>query len=165
MQKIHLGQAIQIIANLGVIAGIVFLAIEVRSASDANQLQSAYVGAEGFNQVNLLLAANPDLSRIFVVGMDDPDRLSNTEAAQFANLLRSIENQGSMVWTRYRLGLIDAEEWQFSANQIAQVFSTPGGREYLQTDQTMLGYRDALKPYMGQEMQSNFALGRDPSDF
>jgi hypothetical protein len=99
--------------------------------------------------MNLLLAANPDLSRIFVVCMDDPDRLSNTEAAQFANLLRSIENSGSMVWTRYRLGLIDAEEWQSSANQIAQIFSTPGGQEYLEADQTVLGYRDALKPYMG----------------
>ena len=81
MNKIDLAQTISILANIGVIARIVFLAIEVRSASNANQLQSAYVGAEGFNQMNLLLAANPDLSRIFVVGMDDPDRLSNTEAA------------------------------------------------------------------------------------
>jgi len=35
MKRIDLGQTIQILANIGVIAGIVFLAIEVRQANNA----------------------------------------------------------------------------------------------------------------------------------
>ena len=64
MKKIDLGRAIGIVANIGVIAGIVFLAIEVRNASNANQLQAAYAGVSGFNEVNLQMAADPGLSRI-----------------------------------------------------------------------------------------------------
>ncbi len=166
MKKIDLGQTIAILANIGVIAGIVFLAIEVRSSREANQLQSASANAEGFNQVNLVMAANPGLSRIFVVGMDDPDRLNNIEAAQFANLMRAITNQGGQRWTQYRLGLIDEVAWERSANQIAQILSTPGGREYLESNRAASSeYFTALEPYMGQELQSNFSLGRDPADF
>ena len=124
------------------------------------------LNAEGFNQVNLTMAANPGLSRIFVVGMDDPDRLNDIEAAQFANLMRAITNQGAQRWTQFRLGLIDEIAWERSANQIAQILSTPGGMEYLESNKVASSeYFTALEPYMGQEMQSNFSLGRDPADF
>ena len=165
MKKIDLSQTINILANLGVIAGIVFLAIEVRSASDANSLQAANASAEGFNQVNLALASDPDLSRIVVVGLDDPDRLTNVEAAQFANLIRAVINQGSLSWTRFRLGLIDEAQWEFSANQIGQILSTPGGQAYLESNNEESGFLEALEPYLGQEVQVNFALGRNPAEF
>jgi hypothetical protein len=165
MKKLDLGQTIGILANIGVIAGIVFLAIEVKSANDANRLQSAYASAEGFNQLNLMLASDSVLSRIFVVGMADPDRLNNVEAAQFANLMRAIVNQGSETWTQYRLGLIDDAQWQFSANQIAQILSTPGGQVYAKSNKANDDYLDALKPFMGRKMESNFSLGRDPARF
>ena len=52
MKKIELGQAITILANVGVIIGIVFLAIEVRHASDATRLQTIEGVSAGWFQLN-----------------------------------------------------------------------------------------------------------------
>ena len=59
MKKIHLGQSVQIIANLGVIAGIIFLAIEIHQN---NQLMRSQVRSDIANGItsNLLGLAHSD---------------------------------------------------------------------------------------------------------
>ena len=41
MKKMDLGQTLQILANFGVIAGIVFLAIEIRQNTDSQRMLAA----------------------------------------------------------------------------------------------------------------------------
>ena len=62
------------------------------------------------------------------------------------------------------VGLVDDVRWQTSANQIAQILSTPGGQKFVETN-PRTDHMEALEPYMGQAMESNFALGRDSAEF
>lgn len=66
MKKIDFGQLISVIANLGVIAGIVFLALEIRQnntlmTSQSRENQSAQVLA-----IQADVFSNPDLSEILI---------------------------------------------------------------------------------------------------
>ena len=66
MKKLDLGQAITILANVGVIAGIVFLAIELRQN---NELLGAQARATrvGLRQAdNGLVLGNPELARVLI---------------------------------------------------------------------------------------------------
>ena len=92
MKKIDLGQAIGILANIGVIAGIVFLAIEVSqnqaSLEEANRINLISAREASFSSVNdfnLLLATNEDLARVFQEGLSG-DTLTPLDEFRFGAL-------------------------------------------------------------------------------
>ena len=75
---------IAVCANIGVIVGLVFLALEIRDAKVMAQAQMADAAVAGHNELNLALIADPQVARAFVVGIYEPDNLSDAEAVQFA---------------------------------------------------------------------------------
>lgn len=56
MKKVDVGQMVQIIANVGVIGGIILLAFEVSQNSDALRLQAAQSNLNTFYALDLLIA-------------------------------------------------------------------------------------------------------------
>jgi hypothetical protein len=121
---------------------------------------------EGYNALNLTLASDPALSRILVIGLENPDQLTNIEAAQFSNLMRAMIVQHRQMHDQYVLGLVSEETWSYSAQQAAQIYSTPGGHRFLENnDYSGSSFMDALKPFMGQKLRSSFSLGRSAEDF
>ena len=92
MKKIDLGQTIQILANVGVIAGIVFLATEVRqnqaSLEEANRLNERMIQDTAVDRLmsfSSLIASNEQLADIWIRGLGDED-LSQTEELRFGQL-------------------------------------------------------------------------------
>jgi hypothetical protein len=165
MKKIDFIQVSQLISNVAVVVGILFLAVQVREAGNTTQLQLQAARAEGYNALNLALASDADLSRILVIGLDDPDRLTSIEAARFSNLMRAMINQHRQMHEQYALGLISEETWVYFAQQAAQIYSTAGGRRFLETnDYEGSSFMGAIKPFMGQELRSSFSLGRSAQD-
>lgn len=66
MTKIDLGQTINTLANVGVIAGIVFLAIELRQNNELMGDEAERARAESWRQHWILLAENADLAEMMV---------------------------------------------------------------------------------------------------
>ena len=64
MKKIDLGQTISILANLGVIAGIVFLGIELRQNNELMAAQARQASFENNRQFAENLFENPSLAEI-----------------------------------------------------------------------------------------------------
>lgn len=62
MKKIDLGQAISILANIGVIAGIVFLVVEIQQNTAAIRSQSSIAINDSLAHPNQALYDNPDLT-------------------------------------------------------------------------------------------------------
>jgi hypothetical protein len=79
MKKIDLGQTITILANVGVIAGIVFLAFELRQNNDQLALQAQAQLQERRNSIMALVINNPDL--VELLG-EDPAALTVAERDQ-----------------------------------------------------------------------------------
>ena len=61
MKKIDLGQMITILGNVGVIAGIVFLGLELRQSNEQSRLQAEGEADVRRNAVLELVIENPDL--------------------------------------------------------------------------------------------------------
>lgn len=61
MKKIDLGQTIMILANVGVIAGILLLAFELQQNSEQLQLQARELAVTRRNSLVDLIIENPDL--------------------------------------------------------------------------------------------------------
>jgi len=103
MKKIDLGQTINTLANIGVIAGIVFLAIQLkqvnvqldqdRSVAAADRLTE---GSSGRKYWAELVTANSELWYRGATGMGEP--LSDEEALAFQALVAAWDNESWLRW-------------------------------------------------------------------
>ena len=92
MKKIDLGQTSQIVASIGVMLGIVFLAIEIGQNQEALEEQNALTlltgrdeAYESFGDFRRLLLENPDLMQVWTRGGSD-EELTPLEREQFSTL-------------------------------------------------------------------------------
>ena len=109
MKKIDLGQAIQIIANVGVIAGIVFLAIELRQNNEYMAANARYDLLQ--NQVVMLdqIASSEDLSDLIVRAMDS-EELSRADQLRLQMLtIKSLRNW-QWEFEEYQAGRLELEQ-------------------------------------------------------
>jgi len=108
-KKIDLGQTIQILANLGVIAGIVFLGIELQqnnallsAQARAGRTELAKDGANRF-------LANPELVSIMVRRRNN-EPLTDEDAQKVNPIMRALLVNMQHIYTEYREGLIPVED-------------------------------------------------------
>ena len=152
-----------VLASIGVLIGIVFLAIEIRHASNAAQAQMLDSVADGFNTVNMAVISDPQVARVWIVGLYEPKNLSDAEAVQFAMILRALGNQFQRLMQLNDLGLITDYEWGLNAEQLAGLLSTPGGKLFVESNKKefprpLMG---EIQPYLDQEPKFDFILGRN----
>ena len=150
MKKIDLGQAISILANIGVIAGIVFLGLELQQNNELLEVQAEMAMSDV--RANTILAdviAQPELIELM---LKDEGELTETERYRRLALgLRVLRNwQG-----RYRLterGLLDraeiAEDMRNTYNRAALNYGVREAWEY---------YRGAFPPGFVEFMDENVA--------
>ena len=85
LQKtISLGQLLEVMASIGVIAGIVFLAIELRQNNQLLVEQTRYSMLQNQKEWTIFLTGDPDVSRLAFSSrqsgqLDDLDRIRQSE--------------------------------------------------------------------------------------
>lgn len=111
------GQIIQVAANVGVIAGIVFLAFEIRQNNDLLAAQAREALHASRRDINLLVASTPELAEV-VDKCNRHDPMTDSEKLRLEALQRSV--LVTMEWqfeefSRGRLSLKDIKVDGWSA--------------------------------------------------
>jgi len=126
MKKIDVGQTITILANVGVIAGIFFLAFEVSQNTDAlyaESRQSTLIAA----QAELYeVVRNPAL--MLVVMQEDP--LSQEDQVRLAAWLGAMMRAREFSWLQYQAGIMDQDQWSTEVAIIHWILNAPRTREW-----------------------------------
>ena len=154
-------QWLTLLANIGVLAGIVFLAIEIRQSGDAVTAQMQDSIADGFIALNMATINDPQVGVTWVIGLNEPDRLSDAEAIRFSMLMRALFNQFIRVHGLYRTGLLEESDWALYAREAATIMSSPGGKLHWAGNEMNPDVRADIERYSGQEQNVDFVLGRD----
>lgn len=134
MKKIDLGQAIQILANLGVLAGIVFLALQIRQNTNATVRTAVQSVSEGVYELNAMLVENADLRAAYIAALAEGslDDLTEDQSLQlrayYALMVRSQQNR----YQQIRLGILEDED-VYSLGRAGNIFFRPAFREYWQS--------------------------------
>ena len=99
MKKLDLGQTLGLLANVGVIAGIVFLGIEIRASNTQATIATTIGVSDQLATWNELIAVNGEASEIYATGMRDFYELSPQQRAQFDLIMRAglIRNSGVLL--------------------------------------------------------------------
>ncbi len=149
-------------ANIGVIVSLLFLAFEINQSTKATTAAASDSVVDGYNTLNMAVISDPQVARIFIVGLYEPDKLTDVEAVQFAMWLRSLVNQHMRLRRLTKLGLYTNTERLTDVEQLAELMSTPGGKQFLESNKIFpKDLFDEIQPFLGQEPKSDFILGRD----
>ena len=122
MRKIQLGQAISVAANLGVIAGIAFLAFEVSQNTQAAKITAADNYVSSINEANNSAIDNPHLAAAILKAGSGERLLPEEEFVLtlfWSNTLRN--------WYRayflYEEGVLDPSFWDGQRNAITRTLT------------------------------------------
>ena len=102
--------------------------MEMHNSSDAVAAQVRDSIADGFIALNMATINDPQVGANWFIGLNKPDRLSDTEAIRFSMHMRALFNQYIRVHALYRTGLLEESEWALVAREAATIMSSPGGK-------------------------------------
>jgi hypothetical protein len=106
--KIDLGQTVNTLANVGVIAGIVFLGYELRQNTVATRMMAAESHLTAANRPNELVVENREFAEL-IAGANAGDELSPVDVMQL-NSLYAIRMRGwQSAFLQYESGTLDEE--------------------------------------------------------
>jgi len=140
MKKIDLGQTVAVLANVGVIAGIIFLAIEVQQNTRQLRNQSYQTWSAANTEINMTIA-DPGLSAIVASGHDGSENLTRDTYIAYAMFHLSMLQMAQSTHYLYLQDALDEELWQAEMQRAAAVLSMTGVRQWWQA-----GGRTQLSP-------------------
>ena len=115
MKKIDLGQTIGIIANVGVLAGLLLLAFELNQNRDLVQAQARHEVSQGVIDQFFGAASDGEFSELIRKGTSG-DLESDAERFRYGMFLLARFRYWEDVHYQYRMGLFD--ETEFSATKV-----------------------------------------------
>ena len=110
MKKIDLGQAIGILANVGVIAGIVFLGVELRQTQQAIAAQAYQSRAFQSDEHHKWMIDRPELEMLYRDSLSDefdPSSLTSEDLYMLQRMYASLRSDVDNEYYQFRNGFLD----------------------------------------------------------
>ncbi len=131
-----LGAIGEIVGAMGVIATLIYLAIQIRQNTQqqkkyelASQADAVNASAEAVRDARRDIYQDPELCEIWIKGMSHPDKLTENEYTRYRLL---IQNALDGIWdihSRTTVSGVSAEIWEsVGMKAVQRVISTQGGR-------------------------------------
>ena len=148
MKKIDLGQTVSILANVGVIAGIAFLAFEIRQNTLATQMQTAQSYTNEMNAADYFYLDHPELMEITTKAIDGKT-LSRDEAGRIRIYFRNLFRVWQSAFYQYQNASLDDRFLVQMRDMITLILNVdPNGQSY------WLDNRDSMDPAFKEFVES-----------
>jgi hypothetical protein len=95
------------VAAFAVALTVVYLAIQVRRNTLATRSQTYYLATNALAEAAALIGTDPQVTRIYRIGLTNPDDLTDNERMQFALLCVSQFRRYENLYFQYRTGLVE----------------------------------------------------------
>jgi hypothetical protein len=125
-----LGAIGEFVGGVAVIATLIYLAVQIRQ--NTKWLRSSVLAAvtDAYLAFNHLLGSSPAAARVFQVGLEDFERLSDDERRQFINLLRAFFGAAQALFLQHRRGAVDPTVWESSRDSVLALVQIPHVRAW-----------------------------------
>jgi hypothetical protein len=124
-----MNQWLTLLANIGVLAGIVFLAFELQQNTHQLKLQSYQAWQAANNDINMSIT-DPELSAIVSSGHEGSVKLTKDNYIAYAMFHMSMMQMAQSTHYLYLQGAIDEELWRAEMNRAAEIVSLRGVRQW-----------------------------------
>jgi len=148
MKKIDLPQTVAILANIGVLAGIVFLGIEIRQNTRSLEINAYQNLIEQIAWTGTLNVEQPEemaeLSGLLQVSRDE---LSEEEMGRASSFVMTRLRHGDLAYLQFERGIISEERLESAIAINNALYCTPYFQEFWPTARSVLvqSYGDFLE--------------------
>ena len=126
MRKLDVGQLAAILANVGVIASLVFVGVQVRQEAAATRAATILQLKDSWVQLNLAEATSLDLSEAFESAETKGwDGASAVEKRLVAGHFRTLFHNWSNAYYQYENGTLDENQWKAYAREAQTAARSP----------------------------------------
>ena len=98
-----IGAVAELLAALGVIASLFYLALQIRQSGKVTRLALLESYVTGLRAVFDKILENPDLYRVWRLGSTSPDEMSEEDRERFGMILHAMFNQLYLAYERSKL--------------------------------------------------------------
>jgi hypothetical protein len=147
----------QLIGAIAVLITLIYLALQMKQNTAAVATSTYESTMTVFNDINVVVANNPELASIINRGCMSTDVLTDTETIQFNFILRSYANQWWKLYKLYDRGSLAKSEWAIFAKEAAQFLEQPGCKPFCEQNKLFLDLYHELEKYRSGEI-SNFGF-------
>lgn len=113
-------------AAVAVVLSVVYLAIQVRRNTLAMHSQAHHMTTIALAETAATIASSADLSRVFRLGLSNPDQLDEDEFFRFASIATSQFRTFENLFFQHRSGLVTEDFWSAHRENILWFYHTPG---------------------------------------
>ena len=110
-----------LLANIGVLVGMVFLVIEVRQNTIATEQETVSNFQNGFAAVELMIASNPEFGDLLAKGRNG-EKLTPAEFVRLQAFYRNVLRTWQTNISRYDSGGLSSETWEGTQALMSQTF-------------------------------------------
>ena len=107
-------------ANVGVLAGIIFLAYEIQQNTAATRLEAAGNFQSSFAEIEMLIAGNPEFAELLRKGREG-EEISSAEELRLFVFYSNVLRQWQFTHFQYLSDALDEDIWQGQRAFLAQV--------------------------------------------
>lgn len=126
MKRIDLGQTITVLANLGVIASLVFLGLQVRQEAAASRAATFQQLKDSWVQANLAEATSVDLANAFETAKTQGwEEATAVERRLLSGYIRTLFHNWSNAYYHYQDGTLDDNQWRSYIREIRSGIRDP----------------------------------------
>ena len=143
MSKVSLGETVTIIANIGVIAGLVFLTFEIRQNTAQMRAEASYAIHQDVQRLNQAVYGDTALSKLLVKAESQYESLDADEKMRVNGYYFSEINLADFVMGLEEEGFSDVI-FRTEDHIVRQFRESPGRRAFIETVYKPLNADDAI---------------------
>ena len=132
MDIIELGAIGEMVGAIAVVATLFYLARQVRGSKQSTDFLTEQAIALQFNQINGQVSANPEVARVWRVGLAHPETLEPDAYVQFHTLLTQYLNVHQSIFDLGRRGLVSPHRLESTVQEMTLHRDLPGMRAVLE---------------------------------
>jgi len=133
-----LGAMAELLGSVAVVVTLLFLLKQLKTNSVMIQNSTAQGAADAIAAWARQLTENPELYRIYRMGLKNDSELSREERGLFDLTLFQAFNSISSIYVQYKNGGCGEDRWESEMRVFAANFNTPGGRASWQRQKHLL---------------------------
>ena len=100
-----------LVANIGVLAGIIFLAYELQQNTVATQLEAASNFNASFSEIELFIAGSPEFAELLSRGREG-EEITGADQLRLLVFYNQVLRQWQFTHFQYMSGAMDEDNWQ-----------------------------------------------------
>ncbi|MEY2546391.1 MAG: hypothetical protein QOG48_1508 [Verrucomicrobiota bacterium] len=131
----------QLVSSIGVVASLVYLAVQVRHNTRVTRLSAQDAATTALRDVTRPFAENPEVGRLWRAGLEDLNTLTAEDKARFYHVAFQFLKAMETIHFHYIYGLMEEDIWRGWCNLYKHYLSSPGLESYWQVRRDLFSER------------------------